>query len=106
MHFNIEFTSHNAVSLNDRIICSNLRRIQRFFSDFIIDFDQIALLLMAIKPVKEPYILSLDRTNWQFAGINYNILCLTVVADKVSLPLLWRMLDKRGKSSQDERKVL
>lgn len=98
--------SHNAVSLNDRIICSNLRRIQRFFSDFIIDFDQIALLLMAINPVKGPYILSLDRTNWQFAGINYNILCLTVVADKVSLPLLWTMLDKRGNSNQDERKVL
>lgn len=52
--------SLNAVSLNDRIIYNNFRRIQRFFSDFIIDFDQIALLLMAINPVEEPYILSLD----------------------------------------------
>lgn len=98
--------SLNAVGLNDRVISSNLRRIQRFFSDFTIDFDIIANVLMAINPVEGPYKLSLDRTNWQFAGVNYNILCLTIVADKVSLPILWTMLDKRGNSSQDERKVL
>ena len=98
--------SINAVSLNDRLICSNLRRIQRFFSDFIIDFDVIAKILMAINPIKGPYKLSLDRTNWQFSGVNYNILCLTIVADGVSLPLLWTMLDKRGNSNQDERKAL
>jgi hypothetical protein len=98
--------SINAVSLNDRVTCSNLRRIQRFFSDFIIDFDVIAKILMALNPIKGPYKLSLDRTNWQFSGINYNILCLTVVADKVSIPILWTMLDKRGNSNQDERKAL
>jgi hypothetical protein len=98
--------SINAVSLNDRVICSNLRRIQRFFSDFVIDFDVIAKILMAINPVKGPYKLSLDRTNWQFSGINYNILCLTIVADGVSLPILWTMLDKRGNSNQAERKHL
>lgn len=98
--------SINAVSLNDRVSCSNLRRIQRFFADFVIDFDLIAKILMAINPVKGPYQLSLDRTNWQFAGINYNILCLTIVADNVSIPILWTMLDKRGNSNQDERKAL
>lgn len=98
--------SLNAVGLNDRVISSNLRRIQRFFSDFTIDFDLISNLLMAINPIKRPYKLNLDRTNWQFAGVNYNILCLTIVADKISLPILWTMLDKRGNSNQDERKEL
>lgn len=98
--------SKNAVSLNDRVICSNLRRIQRFFSEFIIDFDVIARLLMAIIPIKGPFQLSLDRTNWQFAGVNFNILCLTIVADGVGLPILWTMLDKRGNSNQEERKLL
>jgi hypothetical protein len=98
--------SINSVSLNDRVSCSNLRRIQRFFADFVIDFDLIAKILMAINPVKGPYQISLDRTNWQFAGINYNILCLTIVADNVSIPILWTMLDKRGNSNQDERKAL
>ena len=98
--------SKNAVSLNDRVICSNLRRIQRFFSEFIVDFDLIARLLMAIIPIKGPFQLSLDRTNWQFAGVNFNILCLTIVADDVGLPILWTMLNKRGNSNQDERKLL
>lgn len=44
--------SKNAVILNDRVICSNLRRIQRFFAEFTIDFDVIARLLMAIIPKK------------------------------------------------------
>ena len=61
---------------------------------------------MAINPIKGPYQLSLDRTNWQFGGVNFNILCLTVIADGLSLPILWTMLDKRGNSNQDERKVL
>lgn len=98
--------SHNAVVLNDAEVCSNLRRIQRFFSHYPINFDIIARLLMAINPIKGPYQLSLDRTNWQFAGVNFNILCLTVVADGLSLPILWTMLDKRGNSNQDERKAL
>ena len=98
--------SKNATTLNNRETCTNLRRIQRFFTDFPIDFDVIARLLVAIIPIKKPYQLSLDRTNWKFAGVNFNILCLTIVADKVSLPILWTMLDKRGNSSQEERKLL
>mgnify|MGYP000013966843 FL=1 len=98
--------SKNAVTLNHRETCSNLRRIQRFFTEFSIDFDVIARLLVAIIPVKGPYQLSLDRTNWKFAGVNFNILCLTIVADNVSLPILWTMLDKRGNSNQEERKLL
>jgi len=98
--------SLNAVSLNDRAISSNLRRIQRFMNSFMIDFDLIAKVLMALNPIKGPYKLSLDRTNWQFSGINYNILCLTIVADGVSLPILWTMLDKRGNSNHNERKIL
>ena len=81
-------------------------RIQRFFTEFSIDFDVIARLLIAIIPIKGPYQLSLDRTNWKFAGVNFNILCLTIVADNISLPILWTMLDKRGNSNQEERKFL
>ena len=96
----------NAATLNDRETCTNLRRIQRFFAEFSIDFDVIARFLVAIIPIKGPYQLSLDRTNWKFAGVNFNILCLTIVADKVSLPILWTMSDKRGNSNQQERKFL
>lgn len=95
--------SKNAVSLSSVATGSNLRRIQRFFAKFTIDFDEISLVLEAILPICGPYKLSLDRTNWQFSGINFNILCLSVVADGVALPLLWTMLDKKGNSNQTER---
>ena len=103
--------SKNATTLNNRETCTNLRRIQRFFTDFSIDFDIIARLLVAIIPIKAPYQLSLDRTKSnatpvEFGGVNFNILCLTIVADNVSLPILWTMLDKRGNSNQEERKLL
>ena len=66
---------------------------------------------MAIIPIKSPYQLSLDRiksnaTQWQFAGVNFNILRLTIVADDVIFPILWTMLDKHGNSNQEERKLL
>lgn len=96
----------NAASLSNRAPGSNLRRIQRFFAEFAFDFDAIARLLMAIMPFKGPYQLSLDRTNWKFADVNFNILCLAVVADGVALPILWTMLDKQGNSDQQERRQL
>jgi hypothetical protein len=62
--------SVNASTLNNRQIATNLRRIQRFFGDFSIDFDVIAQFLELLIPIKAPYSLSLDRTNWKFAGVN------------------------------------
>jgi hypothetical protein len=55
--------SKNAATLTERETCTNLRRIQRFFTEFSIDFDVIVRLLVAIIPLKGPYQLSLDRTN-------------------------------------------
>ena len=92
--------SKNATTLNDPETCTNLRRIQRFFTEFSINFDLVARLLIAIISVKGPYQLSLDRTNWQFGGVNFNILCLTIIADNVSLSILWTMLDKRELKSR------
>lgn len=98
--------SKNAVSLSKVQTSSNLRRIQRFFTGFSIDFNIIAIVLEHLIPIKSPYKLSLDRTNWQFSGVNFNILCLSIVADGIALPLLWIMLDKRGNSNQTERIAL
>ncbi len=42
---------------------SSMRRIQRFMSSYLLDFDIIARLIMALLPHKGPYTLSIDRTN-------------------------------------------
>lgn len=45
---------------------SNLRRIQRFFAEFIVDNDLIARIVFSLLPHTEPFRLSLDRKNWKF----------------------------------------
>jgi len=75
---------------------SNLRRIQRFFSEFIVDRDLIAKLIFSMLPTRPPYRLSLDRTNWKFGQTNINILMISVCYNGVGIPFIWLMLDKRA----------
>lgn len=85
---------------------SNLRRIQRFFAEFIIDEDQVAKLIFSLLPSEPPYRLSLDRTNWKFGKTDINILMISICYHGVAIPLLWSMLPKRGNSNSHERKAL
>ena len=85
---------------------SNLRRIQRFFAEFIVDRDLIARLIFSMLPTQPPYRLSLDRTNWKFGLTNINILMISVCYNGVGIPLIWLMLDKRGNSNEKEREAL
>ena len=91
---------------SDAKASSNLRRIQRFFADFIFSEDTIAKLLYAMLPNKSSNMLCLDRTNWKHGKLNINILMLSVAYKGVSIPLMWKMLPKRGNSNSTERKEL
>lgn len=53
---------------------SSLRRIQRLIAECVINTVLIAKLILKLIPVKGPYSLSLDRTNWKFSDTNINIL--------------------------------
>ena len=84
-------------------IDSNLRKIQRFFAEFLIDGDLIAKMIFSLLPGQAPYRLCLDRTNWKFGTTDINILTISICYNGVSIPLLWTMLAKRGNSNQQER---
>jgi hypothetical protein len=85
---------------------SKLRKIQRFFAEFLIDGDLIAKMIFSLLPGQSPYRLCLDRTNWKFGATDINILTISVCYSGVSIPLLWTMLAKRGNSNQKERTEL
>ena len=85
---------------------SNLRRIQRFFADFIVDTNLIAKLIFSLLPEKPPYRICLDRTNWKYGAANINILMISIAYQGMAVPILWTMLPKRGNSNTDERKEL
>ncbi|MFA8450688.1 MAG: IS4 family transposase [Bacteroidales bacterium] len=91
---------------NGSLLESNYRRIQRFFSQFDIDFKLIALLIYSLLPDKKKLRLSLDRSNWKFGKLNVNILMLSVCYKGLAIPLLWELLPKRGNSNFQERKDL
>ena len=85
---------------------SHYKRIQRFFRRYEFDFTEIAQAVVNLMAIPEPWVLSLDRTEWQFGGCIFNILMLGVVHEGVAFPVAWSMLDKRGNSDSKERMSL
>ena len=82
---------------------SSMRRIQRFMSGYDLDLSLVARLIFTLLPHEGPYVLSMDRTNWQFGSFDINALVLAVTYRGVAFPLLFRLLPKRGNSNTKER---
>jgi hypothetical protein len=85
---------------------SSEKRLHRFFSKFDLDYCEITRLVAGIMEIPQPWVLSVDRTNWQFGDCAFNILMLGVVHEGVAFPLVWTMLDKKGNSNYKERITL
>jgi len=84
-------------------IDSNYKRLQRFFRKFDLDYPSIAKLIVALMKIPQPWVLSIDRTEWSFGQTRFNIFMLAVVHQGVAYPLVWTMLSKKGNSNSDER---
>lgn len=83
---------------------SRYRRIQRFISDYLLDFDKVSLFIMKLFGfLNQDYYLTLDRTNWKLGKKNINILVLAVAYRGMAIPVRWVLLDKRGHSNTQER---
>ena len=63
-------------------------------------------MVFKLLPLPKPYTLSMDRTNWKFGSLDFNILTLSVCYQGLGIPLMWMMLPKKGNSHTDERKQL
>ena len=84
---------------------SNLRRIQSFFANFDFEYYAFSRLMLSFVPHLR-LDLSIDRSNWQFGEVDFNVLTLTVGYKGIGLPIVFDMLDKKGNSDQEERKEL
>jgi hypothetical protein len=86
---------------------SRYRRLQRFFSDFKIDFELIAGFIFRLFFVAgDKWSLTMDRTNWKWGKSDINILTLGIVYKGTAIPIYWELLDKRGNSDTAERIAL
>ena len=82
---------------------SHYKRIQRFLRCFEISYAVIAVLLVALIGVPSPWILTLDRSDWQLGKTPLNVLVLGIVYKGVAIPVLWTILEKKGNSNSIER---
>lgn len=83
---------------------SNVRRIQRFMCDYV--FSQKSYVQLIWKLFVRPnnrVMLTMDRTNWKFGSKPINILTIGIAYNKVSIPLIWKVLPKNGNSNTKER---
>jgi hypothetical protein len=82
---------------------SMYKRIQGFFTEFILCLNEVAAFVLLILPLKGNFRLVFDRTNWQFGQSDINYFVLAICYRNVSIPIFWINLDKRGCSSDAER---
>src|SRR5437870_2422161 len=85
---------------------SHYKRIQRFLRFFEISYALIAISLVSLIGVPRPWVLTLDRTNWQLGKSPLNILVLGIVYKGVAIPVLWTMREKKGNSNTKQRTAM
>ncbi|TXK45711.1 IS4 family transposase [Pontibacter qinzhouensis] len=79
-------------------------RIQDFFRQAVLNYEQVAMLLCLFLPRKGKVRLSIDRTEWDFGKCQVNILMVLASHGKIQVPLYWSLLDnKSGNSSTQDR---
>ena len=85
---------------------SNVKRIRNFMKAANFTMELVSKLRFKLVPEKENLTLIMDRTNWKFGEVNINILMIGISYKNVAIPLLFKMLDKRGNSHTEERIAL
>jgi len=78
-------------------------RLRRYLDHPCLNF---APALATLLPHRAPWVLALDRTNWERGETNINLLTLAVVVGKTAVPLLWCNLAHPGNSDTSQRITL
>jgi hypothetical protein len=78
-------------------------RLRRYLDSPHVNF---APALAALLPQRAPWVLAIDRTNWERGERDVNLLSLAVVVGKTAVPLLWCDLAHPGNSDTAQRIAL
>ena len=85
-------------------IDSPYRRLQRFFSNALSPSVFTELIVSKLGRPGQPPLLVLDRTHWKLGRPDLNVLCVGLVYQGVSIPLVYQSLQKPGNSNPDAHK--
>jgi transposase len=64
----------------------------------------MARLTIKLLKLEAPFVIAIDRTEWQLGKAWVNVLLLSVGYKGVSLPLFWTVLEEKGCSDNAERR--
>lgn len=87
-------------------VASNYKRLQRFIRGVTWCEGCLYRLAKGLFSLPESLLLAMDRTNWKFGEFNINILTIAIVYRGIAIPIMWKMLPKRGNSNYQERITL
>jgi Transposase DDE domain len=80
------------------------RRFYRFFQFVRLNGRHSARVVVELLGLSgKPWVLAIDRTNWDFGKTTINILMISVVWNGMGIPLLWTLLPTAGNSNTSER---
>src|SRR3989454_1282524 len=83
------------------------RRFYRFFQFVRLDGALAGRVVVDLLRLSgKPWVLAIDRTNWDFGKTTINILMISVVRNGMGIPLLWMLLPTAGNSNTSERTEL
>jgi hypothetical protein len=83
------------------------RRFYRFFQYVTLDGGVTARIVVGLLGLEgKPWVLAMDRTNWDFGRATINFLMISVEWNGIGIPLIWTLLPKTGNSSTAERIAL
>jgi hypothetical protein len=83
------------------------RRFYRFFQFVRLDGAMTAPVVTDLLGLdRKPWVLAIDRTNWDFGKTAINILMLSVEWHGIGIPLIWTLLPSAGNSNTAARMCL
>lgn len=86
------------------LIESHYRRLQRFFNSGLSPCVFTQLILNKLVVTGQAVTLVLDRTHWKLGTTHLNLLCLGLLYQGVSIPLISQSLQRAGNSHTRDRK--
>jgi transposase len=66
----------------------------------------MARLTLKLLKIEPPFVIAIDRTEWQLGKVWVNVLMLSVGYKNISLPLFWTVLEEKGCSDNAERSTI
>lgn len=80
------------------------RRFYRFFQHVELDGAMTARVVVDLLGLRgKPWVLAMDRTNWEFGKTTINILMISVIWNGMGVPLIWTLLPSAGNSNTKTR---